>query len=372
MTPVLRNSGNPRFPVRRFGTKLAGMRKLNTLALAAVGLALVIGSLSFALTASGAEPVLVRQAVVPGIAGDSSTFNPGQQSTPTPEAFGCAGFRTPIKLLSDPAGGFDRTPVVSSFFALVSATRPDGVTDKSARFAPFESQVAEITGTLVGFRRTSGGGIDLVISQGAGGDLMVASFPGQGCLAGANDADRAAVNAARIALAQKCGNPPDSGIFKPLGGNATLQGVPFWGSKHTDGYGAPSGIELGPVLKFEFNPATSCDADASKTPYPTATNTPVIQEIPINVSPATAYPGQAIVVTIRTVPVSAGRTCSYKIFDSAGQTVAQGTTTTNAQGEAIFNATLPVTTALGNASAVPSCIGAVTDGGFRLAIVAAP
>jgi nucleoid-associated protein YgaU len=37
------------------------------------------------------------------------------------------------------------------------------------------------------------------------------------------------VNAARIALVQKCGNPPDSGIFKPLGGTAILQGTGWAG-----------------------------------------------------------------------------------------------------------------------------------------------
>lgn len=350
------------------------MQKLNTLVLGIVGVVLFAGSLSFAFAANTAAPQLTRRAIVPGVAGDDSTFNPatGQTSTPTPEVYGCAGFRTPIKILSDADAGFDRTASPSSFAALVAATRPDGLTDSSARVAPFEARVVEITASLVGYRRTSGGGIELVISQGAGGDLMAASFPSASCLLGSNDQDRAAVNSARIALMQTCGNPPDSGVFKPLGGTATLQGVPFWGAKRTDGYGAPSGIELGPVFKFEFNPATSCDADASKTPYPTATSTPVLQEIPINVAPANAYPGQAIVVTIRTVPVVVGRSCSYKIFDSTGQTVAQGTTVTNAQGEAIFNATLPLTTALGNASAVPSCVGGVTDGGFRLGIVPAP
>lgn len=348
------------------------MRKLNTLALAVAGLALFAGSLSFALAANTATPQLTRRAVVPAVAGDNSTFNSGQQSTPTPESFGCAGLRTPIKLLADADAGFSRTAVSSSFAALVAATRPDGVVDSSPRFQPFESRVVEITATLVGFRRTSGGGVELVISQGAGGDLMAASFPSPGCLGGANDADRAAVNSARIALVQKCGNPPDSGVFKPLGGSATLQGVPFWGAKRTDGYGAPSGIELGPVLKFDFNPATSCDADASKTPYPTATSTPVLQEMTINVSPAVASPGDALTVTIRTYPAVVARSCSFKIFDAAAQLVAQGTTLTNAQGQAVFNTTLPLTTTLGNASAVPSCVDGATDGGFTLRVVAAP
>jgi len=372
MTRVLRNSGIPRFPVRRFQTKLANMRKLNTLALAIAGMALFAGSLSFALAASSAAPTLTRRAIVPAVASDDSSFNPGQQSTPTPEPFGCAGLRTPIKILTDPDAGFDRTPVASSFAALSGATRPDGITDSTPRFEPFESQVVEITAALVGFRRTSGGGVELVITQGGGGDLVAASFPSPSCLATASDADRAAVNMARIALAQSCGNPPDSGIFKPLGGTATLRGVPFWGSKRTDGYGASSGVELGPVLGFTFNPATSCDADAAKTPYPTATSTPVLQEMTINVSPAQPSPGDALVVTIRTIPAVVGRSCSFKIYDSTMRFVAEGTTLTNAQGEAIFQTTLPADTALGVGGATPYCVGGNTDGSFLLRVVAPP
>ena len=350
------------------------MRNLNTLALAVVGIALFAGSLSFAFAADSPLPQLTRRAIVPALAGDDSASNPGssQTSTPTPQSFGCAGLRTPIKVLTDKDAGFSRVPVTSSFAALVAPARPAWITDGTARIQPRESQVVEITASLVGFRRTNGGGVELVLAQGAGGDLMAASFPSQSCLLGSSNEDRAAVNAARIALVQKCGNPPDSGIFKPLGGTATIQGVPIWGSKHTDGYGAPSGIELGPVLKFDFNPATSCDADASKTPYPTATNTPVLQEMTINVTPATASPGQAVVVTIRTIPAVVGRSCTFTITDSSMTQVAQGTTLTNAQGEAVFNTTLPLTTALGVAGAKPACVGGNTDGSFTLRIVAAP
>lgn len=348
------------------------MRKFNTLALAFTGLALLLGTLGVAFAANTAAPQLTRQAVVPGLAGDSSVLSPGQTSTPTPPSSGCAGLRTPIKILADADAGFSRDPVPAGFSELALATRPGGITDSTARILPFEGRVVEITATLVGFRRTAGGGMELVITQGSGGDIMAASFPSASCLAPAADADRAASNSARLALIQACGTAPDSGIFKPLGGTATIRGVPFWGSPRTDGYGAPSGIELGPVLGFAFNPATSCDANASKTPYPTATSTPVLQEMTINVSPAQPYPGQDVTVTINTIPTVVGRSCSFKIYDSTSTTVAEGTTLTNAEGKAIFHTTLPVTTALGNGGATPYCVGGNTDGSFLLRVVAAP
>lgn len=344
------------------------MRKIHTIALALAGVALGVTSLTFAMAATTATPDLTRRAMLPGIAADSSSNNPGA-TTSTPVPSGCAGFRTPVRILTDAGAGFDRTPVASSLFALVAATRPDGLTDSSARISPFESRVVEVTATLVGFRRTSGGGVELVISQGAGGDIMLAAFPSVSCMADASDADRAAVSSARIALQQVCGNAPDSGVFKPLGGTAKFQGVPFWGSKRTDGMGSPSGIELGPVLGFEFNPATSCDANASKTPFPTATATPVLLEILMNVNPQEARPGDTVTLTVITVPAIAGRSCSHKLTDSNSHIVSQGSKLTGADGKASWVIILPANMPLGQARATPSCVGGNTDGSEPIDIV---
>ncbi|MEO8540760.1 MAG: hypothetical protein ABI577_13555 [bacterium] len=347
------------------------MRKIHTIALALIGVALGVGTLSFALAANTAAPALTRRAIMPGVAGDNSVFIPGSgTSTPTPEVGGCAGLRTNVKILADSAAGFDRTAVASSLFALVNEPRPDGITDGSARFAPFESRVVEITASLVGYKRTAGGGIDLVITQGGGGDIMLVSFPSQSCLAGTNSSDGAAVNSARIALMQQCGNPPDSGVFKPLGGSATIQGVPFWGPKRTDGSGAPSGVELGPALKFTFNPATSCDANASKTPYPTATATPVVTQVLISVSPQQAHPGDEIVVTIIMVPLASGRLCGYQLWDSEVTLVSSAELApTGSNGRITWNVTLPSDIHLGVARVQPVCPGLPTNGSAPLAIV---
>jgi hypothetical protein len=348
------------------------MRKLNTLALALIGVALAVGSLSFALAANTATPPITRRAVVPGVAGDTSTFNPGSSTstpTPTPEVFGCAGLRTNIKILADDDAGFDRTAVASSLFALVNAERPDGITDSSPRFAPFESRVVEVTASLVGFRRTSGGGIELVISAGPGGDLMAASFPSQSCLANASDADRAAANAARIALMQKCGNAPDSGVFKPLGGTATLQGVPFWGAKHTDGYGSPSGIELGPVLKFDFNPATECSANAKPTPTPSPTT--VVSEILTSVYPQSLARGDELQITILTVPRTAGKLCGYQLWDAEVNLVSSSDpVATGADGLVTWSVTIPGDMPIGQARVQPNCPGLPTNGSAPFMVTA--
>lgn len=349
---------------------LAIMRKLNTFGLALLGLLLAAGSLSFALAANPPAPQLTRRAFMPAVAGDDSAFIPSQ-STPTPaQSSGCAGLRTEVKVLADALAAFDRTPQLAAVNILLAAARPEGITDSTPRIVPAEARVVEVTAYLLGYRRTSSGGIDLAIAQSPGGEAITASFPGASCLSDTPDADKGAMNAARIGLQQACGNPPSSGIFKPLGGSAKLRGVPFWGSKHTNTIGAASGIELGPVLFFEFNDATSCDADAAKTPFPTKTPTPVVQEILTNVLPQVASPGATIQVTISTDPAVAGKLCGYQIWDSNVQLVSEAQPgPTGADGKVSWQVTLPPGMPLGEARVQPMCPGLPTDGSARLTIV---
>ncbi|MBK9610131.1 hypothetical protein [Candidatus Amarobacter glycogenicus] len=346
------------------------MRKIHTFGLALLGLILAAGSFGFAAAADSPAPTLVRRAFMPAIAGDSGASTPGQAtSTPQPPT-GCAGLRTEVRVLADALAGFDRTPEASSVNQLLLASRPAGVTDATARLSPFEDRVVEMTVYLLGFQRTASGGIELAISQAPNGEAMLAYFPSSSCLSKTPVESLAAAGSARTALQLACGNPPDSGLFKPLGGSATITGVPFWGRQHTNTTGAASGVELGPALSFAFNPATSCDADASKTPYPTSTPTPVVQEILTGVLPQTTQPGTTVTVTIYTVPAVAGKLCGFSITDAAYVTVASAPLkATGADGQVSWQVALPPTTAIGKARVQPNCPGLPTDGSASLYIV---
>ena len=343
--------------------------------LALIGIALGIGSLSFAVAQDPPMPDLAYRAVMPGVAGDDSSFVPGNAggilptstatktttaTTPSPTIVqgGCAGLRTEIKTLAD-SPTFSREPEAATVFQLLGAERPDGITNASARFEPFEARVVEVTATLVGFKRTNGGGIDLIIAQNEIGETMLASFPGLECMTGTSDDDKGVIGAARNALRFECGNPPDSGAFKPLGGKAKLQGVPFWGSKQNDQFaGAVSGIELGPVLSFEFDDNTSCDANAAKTPKPTKTPTPVLQEVLTSVGPQTVGRGETVTISVITVPRIAGKLCWYEMWDAALAPIAGGAqTATGADGIVSWNFDIPPDMALGQARVHGRCLG---------------
>ena len=364
------------------------MRKIHTTALALLGIALGVGSLTFAVAADPpSTPDLAYRAVMPGVAGDDVSHDPANGGgtlptstatrtstlTPSPTAvqLGCAGLRSDIKTLADGASGFSREAEASTVYGLLAAARPDGITNATSRLVPFESRVVEVTANLVGFRRTAGGGIDLTISQLEGGSTMVASFPGLSCMTGTADEDKGLIGAARSALQFECGNPPDSGAFKMLGGRAKLRGVPFWGAKRTEQYaGAVSGLELGPVLGFEFDDATSCDANAAQTPKPTKTPTPVLQEILINVIPNPGIQrGSTIEINVITVPAIAGKVCHWEMWDSTDHTYAVGVVkNTEADGWARWTFDVPLNMPLGQARVAPRCVGAVTDGSARLQV----
>jgi hypothetical protein len=349
------------------------MRKIHTAALALFGLVLGAASLTLATAASNPSPVLVRRAVVPAVAGDDSVpsnSTAGATATatpsPTPLAGACAGIRTPVKVLSDAAANFDRTPHSTSMFSLLMKERPAGIIDTTPRRSD-ESSVIELAATILGFRRTNGGGIELVIAQSPSGDPMVASFPPPGCLNDTPIADRAALNSARIAVQQACGVPADSGSFKPLGGKATLRGVPFWGPKHTDMSGAVNGIELGPVLSFQMDDGETCSATSNLTPTPTPTV--VVTAVLTSVSPQTAAPGEQVLITISVAPQTPGKFCGYQIWDAGSHLISEADlVATDAQGHITWHVTLPQDIDIGDASVQPICPGLPTKGSARLAI----
>ena len=356
---------------------LAPMRVPQLAVFAAAAVALAFASLPFALAADQPAPALVRQAILPVVAGDDAagfglpaTATPQATSTPAAPLDTCAGERSPVKTLTDTAAGFGRTPAASSIFALQALERPT-VGPATPRLAPTETGVVELDVWLRGFIRRNNGAIELLISNSPTGALMMANFPPQGCIAKAAPEDQAAMTTARIELVSRCGIPITGGITQ-IAGPAKLRAVPFWGTQRPDGMtGAPSGIELGPVLAFEMAAGLDCDPETYKDGIPTPTPVPVPNSITINITPQTAARGTTIAVTIFTQPAMSGVACSFVAWDNGLELMAQGSTKqTGPDGTAAWSFAIPLDAAIGTDGRVtPSCAGVNTTGSARLVIL---
>ncbi len=366
----------PKFLLVVTESTLAPMRLPHQAVVAAAGVAFAFVSLPFALAADPPAPSLVRQAILPGVAGDDAagfglpaTATPPATSTPAAPLDTCAGERSPVKTLTDTAAAFGRTPAPSSIFALQALERP-AVGPATPRLAPTETGVVELNVWLRGFIRRNNGAIELLVSNSPSGAVMMANFPPQGCLSEAAPEDQAAMTTARIDLINRCGVPITGGMTT-IAGPAKLRAVPFWGTQRPDGAaGAPSGIELGPVLAFEMAEGLDCDPETYKDGIPTPTPIPVPDTITINITPQTAARGTTIAVTIFTQPAMSGVACSFVAWDNGLELMAQGSTKqTGLDGTAAWEFAIPLDAATGTDGRVtPSCAGVNTTGSARLTI----
>lgn len=357
---------------------LAPMRVPQLAVIAAAAVALAFASLPFALAADPPAPALVRQAFLPVVAGDdASGFSIPAASTPaTPAASPtatldtCAGERSPIRTLTDSAAGFARTPAESSIFALLALERPS-VGPATPRIAPTETGVVELDVWLRGFIRRNNGAIELLISNSPTGALMMANFPPQGCIAKAAPEDQAAMTTARVDLINRCGIPITGGMTT-IAGPAKLRAVPFWGTQRPDGMtGAPSGIELGPVLAFEMAGGLDCDPETYKDGIPTPTPVPTAKSMTIGAAPLFVARGQDVQVIIYTQPATEGVSCHYIAWDNAMQKMAEGAPKlTGPDGTASWSFTVPLDAATGSDGRVtPYCTGISPTGSARLTIL---
>lgn len=332
---------------------------------------------------------LPHRLLLPALAADSaagtSTFaTPTPAPTGTPASTAC-GYRGPVRTLSDPAAaGVDRTPANGSIGGLLALDRPAGLGSASPRQPGPEAQAVALDAWLRAAIRTPGGGVELLISTSPDGPLLRASFPSPECAAGASPADRAAMEAARVAFLQACGVPTAS-QWRPLGGRAALSGIPAWGEPRPSGTdGAPSGIELAPVLSFALAGSADCDPAQPFGPTPTPTPGPVL-ELLVHVDPIRVSRGQQVTVTIivqeppgpggTPVPGPAGIRCSYTAYDVALNELARGgPTPTGPGGRVSWTFTVPEWAALDTASrengrVQPRCDGIPARGSARLEIV---
>ncbi len=326
----------------------------------------LLGALPVSLAAAGSsrtEPQAAHphRLIVPAVAADSAsgapppaTHTPTATVTATPSANAACGYRADIRGLADPlAGQVNRDPAARSVAGLLALDRPAGLGAASPRQLESEGRAVTLTAWLRGAIRTPQNTIELLISTGPEGPLLRARLVSPACSQGASEADRAAMEAARVAFLNRCGVPGAS-QWTQLGGQATLIGIPAWGEPRTSGLdGAPTGIELAPVIAFEMPQGATCSPNQPAGPTPTPTPTTGL-EVLTHVDPIRVARGQQVTVTIivqyrpepggTPSPGPAGIQCSYSAYDVALNLLAQGgPAPTGPGGTVSFTFTVPMT-----------------------------
>ncbi len=287
---------------------------------------LPIAAAAFALTAivvvAGAQrPALEAatmpfHAVAPLIATDDApgtvlvlaTATPSQTPTATPTpANACGSGHASLLTLSDPgAATIVREPQDATVAFLRTQTRPTTVPTDATRSAPVETSVYTVDVVLVSMSEAPNYTIHLVVADPNSGDTFATELPDKNCTTKASPEDRGHTLNAHTALRLACGNP--SSTTRLLRGTATITGVGYWGAFAAEG-AAPNGIELGPLLAFEYTDSASCDpAHYTPTPEPTAA---ALKAISISVNPGYAapfpvHPGESITGTVITNPHAPG------------------------------------------------------------------
>ena len=317
-----------------------------------LGLALVlvsaIGGRSTPTNADG----MVARAVLPQLAGDNAAGS-GQAATSTPQTGQCAGPRSAVRTLSDSAAGFAREASARTLAALLGEAKP--ATAPESRMAPLESSVVRVAVYLEGVRSGSGGSLELRVANGPGDFEVTAGIPGGSCLTGTDQADVAAINAARVAFLQACGAGGSRDLPSP---RVIIEGTPHW-----TGNGDGAAISLWPVLSFALEDGWTC---TGQPPTPTATATPVapIETLYLSVDPQTVAPGAIVRLTAYAVPAGPGHVCTpfFSEFSppsgqkakEVGGTVAK---TTGADGQVWWDISIPADTAIGRGSFMVTCDG---------------
>lgn len=321
--------------------------------LAVLGLAGMAATLA-ASSSKADDDTMVFRAVAPQLAGDSAVgFSTFATTTPiataTPTGFGCVGARSAIRTLTDGGAGFSRTASNTSLAQLLLTAKP-GSAPGLTRVSP-ETGVVKFEAHII----STANGMGSVVANIANmpGDFQVqAGFPLQPCIEDASDADRGAMNSARIALQQACGQPGAGS----LGGKVVVEGVPHWREQN-----GQQVMSIWPVLKFELADGWTCKG-APPASTPTATAVPDTDAIILRVEPGFIRVGETAEVTARPLPTAPGRSCTLNMFVDDELNLWQdlpgmGTKTTNAEGEASWTVAIPEGAVLGQGRFQVSCEG---------------
>jgi len=163
---------------------------------------------------------------------------------PQPPAATCGVERQTVKTGEDPDADKVNQTVVKTTIAELDALGAPVM--PTARVAPVEETVYQLTATLLGFKQESDSDYHLVLKD-ASGQTMIVEIPAPNCVTGGPF--KGPIGIARSAFDARF--HPGRG-FQSASVMVTITGVGFFDRIHGQTGVAPNGIELHPVLTVAF------------------------------------------------------------------------------------------------------------------------
>jgi hypothetical protein len=218
-------------------------------------------------------------------------FTPAEGRAPagTTQAI-CPTERASVKTLSDPdAGLVDFTPQDSTVHDLAALPRPQALPPDN-RIPPTEETTFRLTAYLREMKLEADGDISVVLIDPNADAQVRIEFPDTGCSPAAQSPHEAAMAAARQGFINLYGQP-SADHSTLIEGVVIVTGVGFFDSLHGERGAALNGIELHPVLSFDW----PISITPSPVPTPTGTPTPIPTDLPLCdvLPPLTPAPGCA-------------------------------------------------------------------------------
>jgi hypothetical protein len=173
----------------------------------------------------------------------------GMLLTSSSLAFACGGARWPVEMAADQSAvliaDFARTASIADLAAIAAPSSPDS--RPSSRFAPAETIVYQISGTLIAIKKAPNGDDRLVIADPDNPQItMIAVSPDPACASGSRFAGNLAT--VRHTLDRKFGQFLQLTPDLPL----TATGIAFFDTLRGQEGAAPNGIELRPLIGVFF------------------------------------------------------------------------------------------------------------------------
>ena len=172
------------------------------------------------------------------------------------QAAPCSGPRADVQTLTDKdVSDIDGTQIIGvRVSALAQFPLPDQLPDRS-RFNPYETTIYRTGAQLVRAHLGPNQEIELVVADPDTAQTITAVFPDAArCSQGADPVFLQLMQQARQQFVAAMGTP-GAGAFSPLNGQAVMTGIGF--IYQLGNGGDQAGIELSPVLDFQFVPTTA-------------------------------------------------------------------------------------------------------------------
>lgn len=158
----------------------------------------------------------------------------------------CGVERWAVKTITDGAK-INLTPKRTNIAALGAIPVPAGM-GQDAKRLPGESQVYQLTGTLLVASKLEADSDYHLELRGPTGAMMIAEIPSPTCIAGSSVLTQ--ITAARAAFDRIFG--PDTRSWRQINRHVVITGVFFFDVLHGQSGAAPNGSELHPVLSIRL------------------------------------------------------------------------------------------------------------------------